>query len=116
MSSSQELLASYKASFDHKLVLLNQYKDKADPSSRQPVPDPVPPDATYCGFVPDMTNLVHSSACLMLEHREEVKEGEEMHVSVIGSLNRKGRFWVRILPDDNGLQDIMLQNLSNTIG
>ena len=63
-----------------------------------------------------MTNLVHSMACLMLEHRAEVKAGEEMSVSVIGSLSNSGHFWVRLLPDDAGLQDVMLQNLSNSIG
>ena len=55
-------------------------------------------------------------ACLMLEHRAEVKAGEEMSVSVIGSLSNSGHLWVRLLPDDVGLQDVMLQNLSNSIG
>ena len=63
-----------------------------------------------------MTNLVHSAASLVLEHQGEMEEGEEMRVSVIGSLGKDGRFWVRILPDDMRLQDVMLQNLSNTIG
>jgi len=59
---------------------------------------------------------VHSTASLMLEHREELKQGEETRVSVIGSLSKSGRFGVRILPDESNLQDIMLQNLSNAIG
>lgn len=69
-----------------------------------------------CGFVPEVTNLVHSMACFMLEHRSEVEVGEEARVSVIGSLAEEGQFCVRILSDDSGLQDIMLQNLSNSIG
>lgn len=60
--------------------------------------------------------MMNSMACLMLEHREEVSVGEEMSVSVIGSMNMKGCFWLRILPDAAGLQDIMLQNISSTIG
>lgn len=115
----QELLASYKANFNHKLSLLNDFKEKALASIKQQSPPPPFPSlagGTCSGFVPDMTSLVHSTACLMLEHRKEVEEGQEMRVSVIGSLSNEGRFWVRILPDESGLQDVMLQNLSNTIG
>ena len=43
----------------------------------------------------------------MLEHRAEVKAGEEMSVSVIGSLSNSGHFWVRLLPDDAGLMEIL---------
>ena len=99
---------------------MNDFKEKALLGSNDHHP-PLPPfpslaGGTCCGFVPDMTSLVHSSACVMLEHRREVEEEQEMKVSVIGSLSNKGKFWLRILPDDSGLQDVMLQNLSNTIG
>ena len=63
-----------------------------------------------------MTNLIHLTACLLLEHRKEVEQGEEMSVSVIGSISKEGLFWLRILPDVDGLQDVMLENISNAIG
>lgn len=114
----QSLVACYKAAFDYKLGILNGYKQQVTSSSSSDRPPPLPSlsGGSYCGFVPEMTNLVHATASLMLEHRREVEEGEETRVSVIGSLRKDGMFWVRILPDNVGLQDVMLQNLSNTLG
>lgn len=115
----QDLTACYKANLDYKVGLLNSYKDQLLSHESQEGPPPAPPSlsgGTWCGFVPEMTNLVHSMACLMLEHRSEVQVGEDMRVSIIGSLTNLGQFWVRLLPDDAGLQDVMLQNLSNSIG
>lgn len=115
--SPQSMLACYKAVFDYKHGILSGYKETAlsiPPLDKPPLP--VLSGETHCGFIPEVINLVHSTASLMLEHRGEVEEGEEMRVSVIGSFGKDGRFCVRILPDDVGMQDVMLQNLSNTIG
>ena len=110
-------MACYKTTFEYKLHLLNDYRQKLCGTSAGGKPTLPPlPGGSCCGFIPEMTNLVHSSASLVLEHRGEVEEGDQMKVSVIGSLSKEGRFWVRILPDDGGIQDVMLQNLSNTIG
>lgn len=102
---------------------MNDYKKQASSSSSEDnsqlsdiPPLPSLSGGTHCGFIPEMTNLLHSTASLVLEHQGEMEEGEEIGVSVIGSLGKDGRFWVRILPDDMRRQDMMLQNLSNTIG
>jgi len=133
------MLASFRATYNYKVGLLRQYKQLLEASSSSNGPSLDLPQShlplslslslglgpgqsfclsggACCGFIPEDTNLVHSTACLMLEHREELKQGEEARVSVIDSLSKCGRFGVRILPDESNLQDIMLQNLSNAIG
>ena len=63
-----------------------------------PPPFPTLPGNTSYGFVPLMGTLQHATACLMAD---KVREGD--------------RVSVRILPDRDGLQDIMLQNISNSL-
>ena len=42
--------------------------------------------------------------------------GEQVLVSAVGGMSAQGVFWVRVLPDETGLQDVMLQNIATTIG
>ena len=62
-----------------------------------------------------MGTLQHTTACLMVDYSDEMREGDRVNVTSIGSINQSGYFSVRILPDRDGLQDIMLQNISNSL-
>jgi len=46
---------------------------------------------------------------------EPVKEGMSVSVSVIGGLDGHGFFWARLLPDENQLHDLVLQNISKCL-
>ena len=80
-----------------------------------PTPPPPPPPAPFpalpgnisCGFVPPMATMADCS--------DEVREGDRVSVTAIGSIDQSGCFSVMILPDRDGLQDIMLQNISNSL-
>ena len=123
--SPQAVLDTYKAVYDSKCKQLTKYRNElvslqqSEVSSANDSPPlPAPPilcGGTLCGFVPEMTNLTQATASLILEHRDELPFESETKASVIGSINSEGIFWVRILPQDSAVQDIMLLNLSNTI-
>ena len=51
----------------------------------------------------------------MADCSDEVREGDRVSVTAIGSIDPSGCFSVRILPDRDGLQDIMLQNISTSL-
>ena len=79
------------------------------------LPFPTLPGNTSCGFVPPRATLQHATVCLMADCSDEVREGDRVSVTAIGSIDQSGCFSVRILPDRDGLQDIMLQNISNSL-
>ena len=90
---------------------------ECDPTPPPPPPPPFPslPGNSSCGFVPPMATLQHATVCLMADCSDEVREGDRVSVTAIGSIDQNGCFSVRILPDRDGLQDIMLQNISNSL-
>ena len=110
-----------------KVKVLNQHLEQLRAMATSPCPHvgecgPIPPPSfpalpgnTSCGFVPPMATLQHATACLMADCSDEVKEGDRVSVTAIGSIDQSGCFSVRILPDRDGLQDIMLQNISNSL-
>ena len=51
----------------------------------------------------------------MTDSSGEVGEGDRVSVTAIGSIDHNGCFSVRLLPDKDGLQDITLQNISNSL-
>ena len=95
--------------------LLEQLHAMVTSSGCGPTPPPPPPAApfpalprnTSCGFVPPMATLQHASVCLMADCSDEVREGDRVSVTAIGSIDQSGCFSVRIFPDRVGLQDIM---------
>ena len=94
---------------------LDQLRVKAGCGEPSPPPLPALRGNTSCGFVPPIATLHHLSACLLMDYSEEVVEGDSVSVTAIGSIDQNGCFTVRILPDRDGLQDIMLQNISNSL-
>ncbi len=52
---------------------------------------------------------------LVALHAEEVAADQRLNVNTIGSINGRGVFWVRIVADEYGTQDIMLQNMSTAM-
>ncbi len=115
----QAILDTYRVTCSAKLKILTKYKEDlknfcGDSSSDPPRPPVLCGDA-YCGFVPTVTNVVQSTASFVIEHRDQLKEGDESKANVIGSMNLKGVFWIRILPRDGNIQDVMLLNLTNTM-
>ena len=122
----QAILDTYKAVYDSKCKKLTEYRNElvslqqSEVSSANDSPPlPAPPilcGGTLCGFVPEVTNLTQAMESLILDHREELPLESVTKASVIGSINSEGLLiWVRILPQDSAVQDIMLLNLSNTI-
>jgi len=110
-------MATYRTIYDSKREVLMKYKEElASSSDGSVVRDfPVLLGGVHCGFLPDTTGMLQSSVSLLLEHREELKLGEKTRASVIGSINTRGNFWVRTLPENSSSQDIMLLILSNTM-
>ena len=63
-----------------------------------------------------MAMLHPTMVCLLVDCSDEVREGVRVSVTAIGSLiDQSGCFPFRILPDKDELQDIMLQNISNSL-
>ena len=94
---------------------LEQLQDEANHGEPNPPPLPALPGNTSCGFVPPMATLHHATACIMTDYSDNVVDGDSVNVTAIGTIDQTGCFSVRILPDQNGLQDIMLQNISNSL-
>ena len=119
----QALFSNSDIVCERKVRMLNQHLEhlRANVGEHGPTPAPPPPlfpgmpGNTSCGFVPPMATLQHATACLMADCSDEVREGDRVSVTAIGSINQSGCFSVRILPDRDGLQDIMLQNISNSL-
>ena len=86
--------------------------DRGEP---KPPRFPTLPGNTSGGFVPPMATLHHATACLMTDSSGEVAEGDRVSVTAIGSIDHGGCFSVRLLPDRDGMQDITLQNISNSL-
>ena len=81
------------------------------PPPPPPLPFPALPGNTSCGFVPPMATLQHATVCLMADCSDEVREGDRVSVTAIGSIDQSGCFSMRILPDRDGLQDKTSQTL-----
>ena len=115
----QALNANFDLVCERKVKVLSQHLEQlhAMATSPSPAPPPLPtlPGNTCCGFVPPMVTLHHATACLTGDCSDEVREGDRVNVTAIGSIDQSGCFSVRILPDRGGLQDIMLQNISNSL-
>ena len=115
----QILLSNIDLARDRKVKLLSQHlehlQDEANRGEPKPPPIPVLPGNTSCGFVPPMATLHHATACLVTDYSDDVVDGDSVSVTAIGTIDQTGCFSVRILPDQNGLQDIMLQNISNSL-
>ena len=83
----------------------------------QQVRPPLPtfPGGISCGFVPDFTTLTLATTSLITAHAEEVRVGGSVRVTVVGGMNPEGMFWVRLLPGELRIEDVILQNISNTL-
>ena len=115
----QTLLSNIELARDRKVKLLTQHLEqlqaKASHGESSPPPLPALPGDTSCGFVPPLATLHHATACLMTDYSDEVAQGDSVSVTAIGSIDQSGSFWMRLLPNRDGLQDIMLQNISNSL-
>ena len=119
----QALFSNFDIVCERKVKMLNQHLEHLEHLSASvgehapapPPPFPSLPGNTSCGFVPPMATLQHATACLMADCSDQVREGDRVSVIAIGSIDQSGCFSVRILPDRDGLQDIMLQNISNSL-
>ena len=85
------------------------------PPPPPPAPFPALPGNTSCGFVPPMATLQHATVCLMADCSDEVREGDRVSVTAIGSIDQSGCFSVKILPDRDGLQDIICYKIPQTL-
>ena len=68
-----------------------------------------------CGFLPEFHSLSLACASLITCPCDDVEVGNNVPVNVIGSINSEGFFWVRILPDQLQVKDLILQNISNSL-
>ena len=120
----QALFSNFDIVCERKVKMLSRHLEQLHAITTSggcgPTPPPPPPFTTLpgntsCGFVPPMATLQHATVCLMADCSDEVREGDRVSVTAIGSIDQSGCFSVRILPDRDGLQDIMLQNISNSL-
>ena len=112
--SMQALLSNFDTVCERKVKMLSQHMEQlramatSEECGHAPAPPPPSfpalPGNTSCGFVPPMATLQHATVCLMSDCSDEVREGDRVSVTAIGSIDQSGVFSVRILPDRDGLQ------------
>ncbi len=68
-----------------------------------------------CGFLPEFASLALASASLVTAPSDDVHVGDDVLVNVIGGMSSEGSFWVRVLPDQLQIKDIILRNISNCL-
>lgn len=70
------------------------------------------PTHPSCGFVMDMTVVKQAISFLISLHTEELVPGAKVSVNVVGTVSPRGSFWLRLVAEDCGVQEVMLQNVS----
>ena len=73
------------------------------------------PGGLSCGFLPEFTTLILATASLVADPCADVVVGGNIPVNVIGGMSPQGAFWVRVLPDQLQIKDLILQNISNSM-
>ena len=94
----QSLFSNFDTVCERKVKMLSHHMEqlRAMATNRECDPAPPPPPAPFpslpgnssCGFVPPMATLQHATVCLMTDCSDEVREGDRVSVTSIGSIDQ----------------------------
>ncbi|XP_064395430.1 uncharacterized protein LOC135342590 isoform X2 [Halichondria panicea] len=126
MEHFQQVLVERKESYmlsiatvrDSKVGALERYREALEGVTRGKSLSEAQPSLSgglSCGFLPEFTTLVLATASLVAEPCADVAVGGVIPVNVIGGMSPQGAFWVRVLPDQLQVKDLILQNISNAM-